>query len=81
MKQFHLFPRIELEEELKKDYNENLKIENPITIDDFNKIEIKVVQIEKAEKIENADKLLKFHCKYREREEADYFWDCKMVSE
>jgi len=55
-----LFPRIELEEEPKKDYNENLKIENPITIDDFNKIEIKVVQIEKAEKIENADKLLKF---------------------
>ena len=55
-----LFPRIELEEEPKKDYNENLKIENPITIDDFNKIEIKVVQIEKVEKIENADKLLKF---------------------
>ena len=55
-----LFPRIELEEEPKKDYNENFKIENPITIDDFNKIEIKVVQIEKVEKIENADKLLKF---------------------
>ena len=55
-----LFPRIELEEEPKKNYNENLKIENPITIDDFNKIEIKVVQIEKVEKIENADKLLKF---------------------
>ena len=55
-----LFPRIELEEEPKKDYNENLKIENPITIEDFNKIEIKVVQIEKVEKIENADKLLKF---------------------
>ena len=55
-----LFPRIELEEEPKKEYNENLKIENPITIDDFNKIEIKVVQIEKVEKIEDADKLLKF---------------------
>jgi len=55
-----LFPRIELEEEPKKEYNEDLKIENPITIDDFNKIEIKVVQIEKVEKIENADKLLKF---------------------
>ena len=55
-----LFPRIELEEEPRKDYNENLKIENPITIEDFNKIEIKVVQIEKVEKIENADKLLKF---------------------
>ena len=55
-----LFPRIELEEEPKKEHNEDLKIENPITIDDFNKIEIKVVQIEKVEKIENADKLLKF---------------------
>ena len=55
-----LFPRIELEEELKKEYNENLKIENPITIDNFNKIEIKVVQIEKVQKMENADKLLKF---------------------
>ena len=55
-----LFPRIELEEEPKKEYNENLKIENPITIDDFNKIEIKVVQIEKVERIKNADKLLKF---------------------
>ena len=55
-----LFPRIELEEEPKKEYNENLKIENPITIDDFNKIEIKVVQIERVEKIENSDKLLKF---------------------
>ena len=50
-----LFPRIELEEKPRKDYNENLKIENPITIEDFNKIEIKVVQIEKVEKIENAD--------------------------
>ena len=55
-----LFPRIEFEEDPKKEYNEDLKIENPITIDDFNRIEIKVVQIEKVEKIENADKLLKF---------------------
>ena len=55
-----LFPRIEMEEEPKKEYNENLKIENPITIDDFNRVEIKVVQIEKVQKIENADKLLKF---------------------
>ena len=55
-----LFPRIELEEELEKEYNEDLKIENPITIDDFNRIEIKVVQIEKVQKIENADRLLKF---------------------
>ena len=49
-----------MEEEPEKEYNEDLKIENPITIDDFNKIEIKVVQIEKVQKVENADKLLKF---------------------
>ena len=41
-------------------YNENLTIENPITIDDFSKVEIKVVEIIKASKIEGADKLLKF---------------------
>lgn len=55
-----IFPRIEIEEEEKKEYNENLKIENPITFDDFSKIEIKVVEILKVNKIENADKLLKF---------------------
>ncbi|BBM36640.1 methionine--tRNA ligase [Pseudoleptotrichia goodfellowii] len=55
-----LFPRIEIEPENKKDYNENLHIENPITINDFNKVEIKVVEIIKAEKIKDADKLLKF---------------------
>lgn len=55
-----IFPRIEFEEEPKKEYNENLTIENPITIDDFSKVEIKVVEIIKASKIEGADKLLKF---------------------
>ena len=55
-----LFPRIELEQKAEKEYKENLKIENPITINDFNKIEIKTVQIEKVEKVKNADKLLKF---------------------
>lgn len=55
-----LFPRIEIEETEKKDYEENLKIKNPITISDFGKTEIKVVKILKASKIENADKLLKF---------------------
>ena len=55
-----LFPRIEIEPENKKDYNENLHIENPITINDFNKVEIKVVEIMKVEKIKDADKLLKF---------------------
>ena len=37
-----------------------MHIENPITINDFNKVEIKVVEIIKAEKIKDADKLLKF---------------------
>ena len=55
-----LFPRIEVEEEAKKEYKEDLKIENPITIDDFSKVEIKVVEIEKVSKVEGADKLLKF---------------------
>ena len=55
-----LFPRIEIEEEAKKEYKEDLKIENPITIDDFSKVEIKVVEIEKVSKVEGADKLLKF---------------------
>ena len=55
-----IFPRVEFEEEPKKEYNENLTIENPITIDDFSKVEIKVVEVIKASKIEGADKLLKF---------------------
>ena len=55
-----IFPRVEFEEEPKKEYNENLTIENPIIIDDFSKVEIKVVEIIKASKIEGADKLLKF---------------------
>lgn len=45
-----LFPRVEMkEEEFKKD----LKIENSINIEDFNKIDIKVCEILKVENIEN----------------------------
>ena len=56
-----IFPRVEfIEEELKVEYNENLQIDNPISIDYFNKIKINVVEIEKVSKIEGADKLLKF---------------------
>ena len=47
-----IFPRVE--------FTEDLKIENPITIDDFNKIKINVVEIEKVNKIDGADRLLKF---------------------
>ncbi len=57
-----IFPRIETEPENKKEalFNENLEVENPIGIEDFSKVQIKVVEILAADKIEGADKLLKF---------------------
>ena len=55
-----LFPRMEIEEKEKSEYKIDLKIENPIKIEDFSKIEIKVVEIEKVFKVEGSDKLLKF---------------------
>ncbi len=56
-----IFPRVEFsEDESKVEYKEDLKIENPITIDDFNKIKINVVEIEKVNKIDGSDRLLKF---------------------
>ncbi|WP_022819016.1 methionine--tRNA ligase [Fusobacterium russii] len=54
-----IFPRIEIEKEevvVKKE----LKVENPIDIKEFNKVEIKVVEILNVDKVEGADKLLKF---------------------
>lgn len=47
-----LFPRIEIKE---SEFLENLNILNPINIDDFNKIELKVVEIEKVYKVENTN--------------------------
>ena len=56
-----IFPRIEVQkEEPKLKVEENLKVENPISIDDFNSVEIKVVEILEVSTIEGADKLLKF---------------------
>ncbi|MGL6025361.1 MAG: methionine--tRNA ligase, partial [Cetobacterium sp.] len=59
-----IFPRLEVEKkEAKKDplaINEDLKIENPIEISDFDKIDIQVVEILEVSNIEGADKLLKF---------------------
>lgn len=61
-----IFPRIEVEKEEKKEkkdknaINEDLEVENPIEIGDFDKINIQVVEIIEAAKIEGADKLLKF---------------------
>lgn len=54
---FVLFPRIE---EKKSEYEENLKIANAINIEDFSKVNISVVSIEKVEKVANSDKLLRF---------------------
>ena len=51
---------MEIEEKEKSEYKIDLKIENPIKIEDFSKIEIKVVEIEKVFKVEGSDKLLKF---------------------
>ncbi|MGL4946736.1 MAG: methionine--tRNA ligase, partial [Cetobacterium sp.] len=62
-----IFPRLEVEKkEAKKDplaINEDLKIENPIEISDFDKIDIQVVEILEVSNIEGADKLLKFKVK------------------
>lgn len=62
-----IFPRLEIEKkEVKKDslaIDEDLKIENPIDISDFDKIDIQVVEILEASNIEGADKLLKFKVK------------------
>ncbi len=56
-----IFPRIEVQkEEPKLQVEEKLEIENPISIDDFNNVEIKVVEILEVSTIEGADKLLKF---------------------
>jgi len=40
--------------------------ENKITIDDFKKVEIKIGQILTAEKVEGADKLIKFTIDFKE---------------
>lgn len=51
-----IFPRIEKEVE---EYKKDLKILNSIKIDDFNKLNIEVVEIEKVYKVENSDRLLR----------------------
>lgn len=60
-----IFPRIDIETiEVKKEnpneVNPNLEVENPIDITDFDKIDIRVVEILDVDKVEGADKLLKF---------------------
>ena len=57
-----IFPRLEVEKEVKEKnpVNKDLKIENSINIDDFSKVQIKVVEILEADKVKDSDKLLKF---------------------
>ncbi|CAM3431037.1 methionine--tRNA ligase [Pseudostreptobacillus hongkongensis] len=52
-----LFPRIEVP---KIEFEEELVIQNPIDIEDFNKVEIKVVEIKKVYKVPESDALLRF---------------------
>lgn len=59
-----IFPRIEVEKKKESlEVNENLKIENPIDISEFDKIDIQVVEILEVDRVEGADKLLKFKVK------------------
>ena len=62
-----IFPRLETEKKApKKDpmaINEDLEVENPIEISDFDKVDIQVVEILEVSNIEGADKLLKFKVK------------------
>jgi methionyl-tRNA synthetase len=60
----NLFPRIEKKEEEKKPVKEEKKkmeeVKNDyITIDDFDKVSLKVAKVLEAEKVEGSDKLLK----------------------
>ncbi len=55
-----VFPRIEIPKKEEKEFEEELVVENPINIDDFSKVSINVVEILKAEQIEEAKNLLRF---------------------
>ena len=57
-----IFPRIEVSKEVKEKnpVNKDLKIENPISIDEFGKVDIKVVELLEADRVKGSDKLLKF---------------------
>ncbi|MCK5780679.1 MAG: methionine--tRNA ligase, partial [Psychrilyobacter sp.] len=56
-----IFPRLEKPEiKVELEIDKDLKIENPIEITDFEKIEMKVVEILEAELVEGSKRLLKF---------------------
>lgn len=56
-----IFPRIEIEEEEKKPAAKEKKaeVENPISIDDFFKTDLRVAEILTAEKVKKSKKLIK----------------------
>ncbi|MDP0488504.1 MAG: methionine--tRNA ligase [Fusobacterium sp. JB021] len=60
-----IFPRLEIKKEPKEQnpINKNLKIANPINIDEFSKVELKVVEILEVDKVKDSDRLLKFKVK------------------
>lgn len=60
-----IFPRLETKKENKEvnPINKDLKIENPINIEEFSKIDLNVVEILEVDKVEGSDKLLKFKVK------------------
>jgi methionyl-tRNA synthetase (EC 6.1.1.10) len=65
----NIFPRIDVEKELKEDEKESSKKvdvkeeTNYIKIDDFAKIDLRVAEVLEAEKVEGTDKLLKLKLK------------------
>lgn len=52
-----IFPRIEKKE---KEFDDELKVQDAISIDDFSKVKISVVEILKVSEVESSDRLLKF---------------------
>lgn len=52
-----IFPRIEKKE---KEFDDELKVQDAINIDDFSKVKISVVEILKVSEVESSDRLLKF---------------------
>jgi len=56
-----IFPRLEKPEvKVELEIDKNLKIENPIDITEFEKVEMAVVEILEVEKVEDSKRLLKF---------------------
>lgn len=55
-----IFPRLEMPKPEEKEFKDDLTVENPITIDDFSKVSMSVVEILKVEEVEGAKNLLRF---------------------